>query len=98
MTTPSNEMIVQQVAKCAELLDTRNPGWAHKVPLTEVDVARVEKSPLAFLIGMDWDTKIAASSAIQMGVFTPYTAVAEVANRAWQRQIAMRRSQYSVAS
>lgn len=92
MTTPSNAAIVQQVAATAAFFDEKAPGWAQRVPLTEVDIMRVERSPLAYIIGLDWDTKIEAKSAIGMMASTLYSSVAEVANPAWQRQIAIRRT------
>lgn len=94
MTEPKT--IALQVAKCAAFLDTKAPGWAYRVPIGDVNVADVRKSPLAFVIGPNWDEVITSKSAVEMGVLllTPYTSLVEAANRAWQRQIATRRVRY----
>jgi len=94
MTSPQKiESITLQIAKCAALLDSKAPGWAHRVPIGEVNVADVRKSPLAFIIGPHWETVITSKSAVEMGalLLTPYTSQVEAANRAWQRQISTRR-------
>lgn len=93
MTHPlPGDQIVLKVSDCAKMLDAKIPGWARKVPLTQVDISKVETSPLAFIIGRDWDQRITSTSAMEMMVYTPYVAVAETANGAWQRQIALRRA------
>lgn len=93
-TTP----ITLRVAECAALFDQKVPGWAAKVPLGSVDVSDVARSPLAYIIGPNWDERITSASAMEMGAFTLYTAEAEAANRAWQRQISTRRVRHRQAS
>lgn len=80
-----------RVAECAALLDVKAPGWAARVPVGEVNVADPAKSPLAFVIGPQWDEIITAASAIELGAFVRYTGEADEANRAWRRQIVVRR-------
>lgn len=96
MTKP--ESIALQVAKCAALLDAKVPGWAYRIPLGDVNVADVRKAPLAFVIGPHWDEVITSESAIKLGAFTVFTAEAEVANRAWRRQVSTRRIRHRQAS
>lgn len=97
MTNP--ESIALKVSKCAAFLDTKVPGWAYKVPISEVNVSDVSKSPLAYVIGPHWDEVIESNSAVEMGayLFTPYTAEVLAANRAWQRQISTRRTRHRQA-
>lgn len=97
MTQPTSKEIVLKVAEVAEKLDTSFPGWARRVPLTKVDISRVETSPMAFLIGPDWDQKITSASALAWMVYTPFQSVAEVANGAWQRQVSLRRANLAPA-
>jgi hypothetical protein len=94
----TKDQLFESVRQCAEVLDTKVAGWAFRVPLSEVDVSRTERSPLAFVIGMSWDDKITAASAMGMGAFTLYSAEAEILNRAWQAEIATRRSALAKAS
>src|SRR5690606_1939396 len=72
MTSPQKiESITLQIAKCAALLDSKAPGWAHRVPIGEVNVADVRKSPLAFIIGPHWETVITSKSAAAVGPRLP---------------------------
>jgi hypothetical protein len=82
--------ITVRVAEGAAFLDSKIPGWATRVPL-EVDITRAERSPLAYLIGKNWDEQITMASAQRLGLYTLYAAEGEKANRAWQRQVALRR-------
>lgn len=94
----SSQEIQAKVARCAALFDSKAPGWAIRVPLGSLDVRDVKRSPLAYVIGKDWDEKITSNSAIELGAFTLYTVEGEALNRAWQAEIALRRGLASKAS
>src|SRR5690606_41492084 len=94
MTSPQKiESITLQIAKCAALLDSKAPGWAHRVPIGEVNVADVRKSPLALNIGPHWETVITSKSAVEMGALrlNSYTSKDDAANRARHCQLPTRR-------
>lgn len=101
MTAPqqtSAQTIHARVAQTAAFFDTKMPGWAYRVPLTEVDVKSAKTSPLAWIIGSDWDSRIELRSALEWLVFTLYSKTAESANQAWRYEIGQRRNRYREAS
>lgn len=93
-----NGTIKARVATCALILDKRAPGWAAKVPPAKLDVRKTDSSPLAFVIGPDWDSEISSQSALRLGAFALDATTASHANQAWRNEIALRQSEVSSAS
>lgn len=88
----------QRIDRGAKWLDEKRPNWAKHVLVRQLDVSKIETSPVACVLGENWDETLtyreAYDYAFDFSLLNDSDTV-ELINKMWKAQISMRRAKKS---